>query len=193
MSVDYYNSNSESFIKDTRNIDMKKNYEVFLANVPDRGLILDVGCGSGRDSLIFQKLGYRVDAFDGSSSMVSEAKKLTGLNIELSTFEDFEFNRSYNGIWACASLLHVRRANLVSILTRLSEGLISGGVLYSSFKYGNNERLNGERYFNDINEHVLKAYVDTVPNISVMQTWVTGNRRTNDNDEKWLNSLLLKA
>jgi len=193
MSVDYYNSNSESFIKDTRNIDMKKNYEVFLANVPDRGLILDAGCGSGRDSLIFQKLGYRVDAFDGSSSMVSEAKKLTGLNIELSTFEDFEFNRFYNGIWACASLLHVRRANLVSILTRLSEGLISGGVLYSSFKYGNNERLNGERYFNDINEHVLKAYVDTVPNISVMQTWVTGNRRTNDNDEKWLNSLLLKT
>ena len=193
MSVDYYNNNSESFIKDTRNIDMKKNYEVFLANIPDQGLILDAGCGSGRDSLIFQKLGYRVDAFDGSSSMVSEAKKLTGLNIELSTFEDFEFNRSYNGIWACASLLHVRRANLVSILTRLSEGLISGGVLYSSFKYGNNERLNGERYFNDINEHVLKAYVDTVPNISVMQTWVTGNRRTNDNDEKWLNSLLLKA
>ena len=193
MSVDYYNSNSESFIKDTRNIDMKKNYEVFLANVPDRGLILDAGCGSGRDSLIFQKLGYRVDAFDGSSSMVSEAKKLTGLNIELSTFEDFEFNRFYNGIWACASLLHVRRVNLVSILTRLSEGLISGGVLYSSFKYGNNERLNGERYFNDINEHVLKAYVDTVPDISVMQTWVTGNRRTNDNDEKWLNSLLLKT
>tara|TARA_B110000238_G_scaffold185454_1_gene213715 strand:+ start:819 stop:1337 length:519 start_codon:yes stop_codon:yes gene_type:complete len=172
---------------------MKKNYEVFLANIPDQGLILDAGCGSGRDSLIFQKLGYRVDAFDGSSSMVSEAKKLTGLNIELSTFEDFEFNRFYNGIWACASLLHVRRANLVSILTRLSEGLISGGVLYSSFKYGNNERLNGERYFNDINEHVLKAYVDTVPDISVMQTWVTGNRRTNDNDEKWLNSLLLKA
>tara|TARA_B110000240_G_scaffold161429_1_gene180557 strand:+ start:480 stop:1061 length:582 start_codon:yes stop_codon:yes gene_type:complete len=193
MSVDYYNNNSESFIKDTRNIDMKKNYEVFLANIPDQGLILDAGCGSGRDSLIFQKLGYRVDAFDGSSSMVSEAKKLTGLNIELSTFEDFEFNRFYNGIWACASLLHVRRANLVSILTRLSEGLISGGVLYSSFKYGNNERLNGERYFNDINEHVLKAYVDTVPDISVMQTWVTGNRRTNDNDEKWLNSLLLKA
>ena len=193
MSVDYYNNNSESFIKDTRNIDMKKNYEVFLANIPDQGLILDAGCGSGRDSLIFQKLGYRVDAFDGSSSMVSEAKKLTGLNIELSTFEDFEFNRFYNGIWACASLLHVRRANLVSILTRLSEGLISGGVLYSSFKYGNNERLNGERYFNDINEHVLKAYVDTVPNISVMQTWVTGNRRTNDNDEKWLNSLLLKT
>ncbi|MGY9035932.1 MAG: class I SAM-dependent methyltransferase [Rhodobacterales bacterium] len=193
MSVDYYNNNSESFIKDTRNIDMKKNYEVFLANIPDQGLILDAGCGSGRDSLIFQKLGYRVDAFDGSSSMVSEAKKLTGLNIELSTFEDFEFNRFYNGIWACASLLHVRRVNLVSILTRLSEGLISGGVLYSSFKYGNNERLNGERYFNDINEHVLKAYVDTVPNISVMQTWVTGNRRTNDNDEKWLNSLLLKT
>ena len=193
MSVDYYNNNSESFIKDTRNIDMKKNYEVFLANIPDQGLILDAGCGSGRDSLIFQKLGYRVDAFDGSSSMVSEAKKLTGLNIKLSTFEDFEFNRSYNGIWACASLLHVRRVNLPSILTRLSEGLISGGVLYSSFKYGNNERLNGERYFNDINEHVLKAYVDTVPNISVMQTWVTGNRRTNDNDEKWLNSLLLKA
>jgi SAM-dependent methyltransferase len=193
MSVDYYNNNSESFIKDTCNIDMKKNYEVFLANIPDQGLILDAGCGSGRDSLIFQKLGYRVDAFDGSSSMVSEAKKLTGLKIELSTFEDFEFNRFYNGIWACASLLHVRRVNLVSILTRLSEGLISGGVLYSSFKYGNNERLNGERYFNDINEHVLKAYVDTVPNISVMQTWVTGNRRTNDNDEKWLNSLLLKT
>jgi 2-polyprenyl-3-methyl-5-hydroxy-6-metoxy-1,4-benzoquinol methylase len=193
MSVDYYNNNSESFIKDTRNIDMKKNYEVFLANIPDQGLILDAGCGSGRDSLIFQKLGYRVDAFDGSSSMVSEAKKLTGLNIKLSTFEDFEFNRSYNGIWACASLLHVRRVNLPSILTRLSEGLISGGVLYSSFKYGNNERLNGERYFNDINEHVLKAYVDTVPDISVMQTWVTGNRRTNDNDEKWLNSLLLKT
>ena len=53
---DYYKENAKSFILDTMNADMSEQYQNFLKFMPKKGKILDLGCGSGRDSLYFQNL-----------------------------------------------------------------------------------------------------------------------------------------
>jgi hypothetical protein len=51
-----------------------------------------------------------------------------------------------------ASFLHIARRHLHSALDKLANSLKRKGVLYVSFKYGDLERLEGERFFNDMNE-----------------------------------------
>lgn len=51
MSVDFYNKNAESFFSQTVEADMSMLYKKFLDRLPaKKGKILDLGCGSGRDS-----------------------------------------------------------------------------------------------------------------------------------------------
>ena len=74
MSIEFYNQNAERFIQDTLNIDMQSLYQRFVEYLPEVALVLDAGCGSGRDSLAFLKMGYSVEAFDASDEMVDYAK-----------------------------------------------------------------------------------------------------------------------
>ena len=81
-----------------------------------------------------------VSAFDASNEMVKAATKLTGLQIAQMTFEKISLAEKYDGIWACASLLHVERKNLKTVIINLANSLNEGGIIYSSFKYGETER-----------------------------------------------------
>jgi len=61
-NVGYYNQNSEQFVQTTLNVNMESLYQAFLVLLPNGGHILDLGCGSGRDTLAFRNKGYQVEA-----------------------------------------------------------------------------------------------------------------------------------
>ena len=65
-TIDYYNQYADKFVVSTFHIVMEEIYHSFIRYLPDGGDILDLGCGSGRDSLAFKKLGYLVEAIDCS-------------------------------------------------------------------------------------------------------------------------------
>ena len=88
-TIDYYNKNANMYCDKTINIDMSKQYELFLKYVKTGGKILDFGCGSGRDSLYFKNLGYDVTAIDGSSELCKIASMYTGLDVKCMDFNDF--------------------------------------------------------------------------------------------------------
>jgi SAM-dependent methyltransferase len=136
----YYDSQSEEFCQRTATLDMSRFYAPFLELMPAGGSILDAGCGSGRDSLAFLQKGYRVVSMDASPAMVKAAAALIGKTVRLLTFAEMDFDAEFDGIWACASLLHVPREHLSCILARFARALKSNGAFYLSFKYGN---LNG--------------------------------------------------
>jgi 2-polyprenyl-3-methyl-5-hydroxy-6-metoxy-1,4-benzoquinol methylase len=69
MSINYYNKNFTEFIDRTLSVDMSTLTNRFLSYMVDKGVILDLGCGSGRDSKTFMSLGYDVYAIDGSEEM----------------------------------------------------------------------------------------------------------------------------
>ena len=85
---------------------MESIYAPFLRYLPEHGSILDLGCGSGRDTLAFLQKAYQVEAIDYSESLVKKAQELTGLPVRHQSFYELDEENKYDGVWACASLLH---------------------------------------------------------------------------------------
>jgi SAM-dependent methyltransferase len=151
-TVTYYNDHAASFFADTVNVDMAELQARFLAHVPAGGLVLDAGCGSGRDSRAFMAQGYRVRAFDASPALARLASELLGQPVATRTFAHVDETACYDGIWACASLLHLREQEVPSALGRLWSSLKPEGVFYLSFKLGEGERTHNGRHFTDATE-----------------------------------------
>jgi len=188
----YYNQHAQHFVEATLHVDMRSLYEPFLEELPANAHLLDAGCGSGRDALAFQQLGYQVSAFDASEPLAAHASKLLGIPVAVRRFEDVDEVEQYNGIWACASLLHVSESQLPHVLARLWRALKSGGVLYCSFKHGTGERVQGERHFTDADEARIGLWTQALAGLSRSRCWLTQDQRP-DRDEQWLNVLLYKA
>lgn len=190
MSVAFYESNADTFIAQTVDVDMASLYQRFCKNLKPGASVLDAGCGSGRDALAFSRMGYDVVGFDASAKMVAAASKLASVPVYEMTFQDMEFDRKFDGIWACASLLHVQRTQLPGVVRSLGEFLMPTGVLYASFKYGRQEREKGGRYFNDMDEAHLDHLASLVPSLRVLESWTTADQRPDRPKEKWLNAIL---
>jgi 2-polyprenyl-3-methyl-5-hydroxy-6-metoxy-1,4-benzoquinol methylase len=192
MTIEYYQRNANTFFESTKAVDMSDFYQLFTSDLPKGGLILDAGCGSGRDTKSFLNMGYRVEAFDASSELALLASELTGIEVKTSKFEYVSQNEIYDGIWCCASLLHVPLDELPQTLGRLTAALKPKGVLYMSFKYGDTQREVEGRLFTDMNEARLTALLKPLTNFSEHQTWVTHDKRP-DRADVWLNVLLKKS
>ena len=190
-TIDYYNKHAEEFTASTFEVDMESLYQPFLAELPGGTRILDVGCGSGRDTLAFKNKGYYVDAIDYSEELVKKATRLTGIPIKLKSFYEVDDYEAYDGIWACASLLHCERSRLAEVLEKMVQALKPNGVIYMSFKYGDSDRDQDGRQFTDLDENQAEALLEQFDNVQHIQQWVTLDQRP-DRQEKWLNLLWKK-
>jgi SAM-dependent methyltransferase len=193
LSDHYYEQNAATFFTDTIDVDMTPLYQRFLPRLPDRADILDAGCGSGRDAKSFADLGHHVIAFDASPSLVALAESHLGQTVQCLRFQDIAWLTTFDGIWACASLLHVPAAELPEVMRRLCHALKSGGVLYASFKYGNGEREHHGRRFTDLDEPGLTALLRQVPELEPLETWTTSDLRPGRQGDRWLNTLLRRT
>jgi 2-polyprenyl-3-methyl-5-hydroxy-6-metoxy-1,4-benzoquinol methylase len=193
MSVEFYDHNSESFFVQTVSADMSAAQNRFLQHVPKGGRILDAGCGSGRDAKAFVEQGYEVEAFDASAEMVRLAAAHTGLPIRQMTFQDMQWNRYFDGIWASASLLHVPRAELLGIMSKFTRALRTGGMWYVSFKHGASDREKDGRHFTDLTEEALRTELKAMQDLEVVEVWVSQDVRPNRASEFWLNSLIRRV
>ena len=111
-------------------------------------VILDFGCGSGRDSKYFQDLGYLVTALDGSKELALLAEKLLNKTVTVKDFRDFNDVEQYDGMWASASLLHLNQGDLIKVLKSLRYALKKEGILYTCFKEGQGEEIDAlGRYY----------------------------------------------
>lgn len=190
-TIDYYNKHAEEFTASTFEVDMESLYRPFLAELPGGTRILDVGCGSGRDTLVFKNKGYHVDAIDYSEELVKKATRLTGIPIKLQSFYEIDADEAYDGIWACASLLHCERSRLAEVLEKMVQALKPNGVIYMSFKYGDSDREKDGRAFTDLNEQQAQELLAQFDQVSLVQQWITVDKRP-EREEQWLNLLLKK-
>lgn len=177
----------------TIHVDRKELYEQFLAEIPRKGNILDIACGTGRDTSAFRKMGYKVVLIDAVSNMVEATSKLTGQSAFLVRFDEFAFENEFDGVWASGSLLHVSRADLALTFSRIARVLRQDGVLYTSFKHGDSERIGGTRFFNDMNEPLLRQCLDKNVELQPFRIWTTEDARPERRGEKWLNVIVRKT
>ena len=193
MSIGYYDANAVLFFADTAFVDMSEVHARFVAALPPGARVLDAGCGSGRDALAFCNLGFEVTAFDGSPRMVEMAMAHTGLPVLLLTFAEVTWTEVFDGIWSCASLLHVPRPELPAVMARLRDALVPGGVWEMSFKVGAGERQVAGRHFTDLDEAAVRALVAEVGGLDVMASHTSFDLRPGKETEGWTNALVRRT
>jgi len=192
QTMAYYEANAQRFFENTHAINMDSIYEPFLSLLPSGAHILDTGCGSGRDSRAFLERGYEVTAMDASEAMVELASQHIGRPVLHMSFDQVQYEEQFDGVWACASLLHAPRLGLPEVLERLGKALKEEGVMYASFKYGEEEIIRNGRLFSNYSENSFRQMLEPQPELKLVRLWKTMGLRPDSIDTGWLNVLLRK-
>lgn len=192
-TIDYYNQNASDFMAETVKVNFEETQKMFLRYLPKNALILDFGCGSGRDTKYFLEHGYRVEATDGSLEICKAATKISGIPVKQMLFQELNEKQKYDGIWACASILHLPKNILLIVLQKMCDAIKDHGTIYTSFKYGCCEREKNGRYFTDFTEETFEKFMRQKPGLKIEKTWITSDVRAERGDERWLNIILRKA
>jgi SAM-dependent methyltransferase len=192
QTLAYYNEHAEDFINQTQSVDMGLLYETFLSYIPKNGSILDAGCGSARDALAFYQKHYDVVAFDASRAIVDIVSKQCAFPIYHASFLNFNTQTKFDGIWACASLLHVPTEDQVESILHLSSMLKIDGVFYLSYKLGKTENEHNGRYFCNFDEPSFSEIAQQLTDLHIVEQWVTTDQRKNRAQEQWFNVILRK-
>lgn len=185
----YYEQNAKSYIEDTVNVsfDIQRNF--FLKYLPAKSKILDLGCGSGRDSKAFIEQGYTVCAVDGSNRLCEFASAFIGQPVRNLLFTQLDYVNEFDGIWACSSLLHLSIKELYQVLPLLIKACNKNAIIYMSFKYGDFEGYKGERYFTYMNEKKFRDVIQDYP-LKIIEESISSDVRKNRETENWYNVIL---
>lgn len=191
--IKYYDINGEKFSADTRDLEFKEIQSRFLRYLKPGSRILDLGCGSGRDTKYFLQKGFLVEAIDGSAQMCKIASDYTGICVERKLFQDIDDRDKYDGIWACASLVHLPYNVLIQTFDSVGTAMREKSVFYASFKYGEFEGWRKERYFTDMTEEKMAEVLRQTQLFELKEMWITSDARAGREEEKWLNIILVKS
>ena len=191
-TIEYYNENVSKFVNDTQDVVFCATQDLFLSYLNEGDSILDFGCGSGRDTKYFLSKGYKVDATDGSEEICKVASDYTGINVKCLLFNELDEIDKYDGIWACASILHLDRDDLIDVFHRIVRALKDNGILYTSFKYSEFEGMRNGRYFTDFTIESFNEFQTNIPEFIIEKKWITSDVRAGREDEKWLNLIMRK-
>jgi len=182
QTMAYYEANAQRFFENTHAVNMDSIYEPFLSLLPSGAHILDTGCGSGRDSRAFLERGYEVTAMDASEAMVELASQHIGRPVLHMSFDQVQYEEQFDGVWACASLLHAPRLGLPEVLERLGKALKEEGVMYASFKYGEEEIIRNGRLFSNYSENSFRQMLEPQPELKLVRLWKTMGLRPDSID-----------
>ena len=188
-TLNWYRENAEEFISRTEPVDMSALYDAFLSHVPAGGRVMDLGCGAGNAALHFSKKRYDVLAVDGCPELCEHTRRRVGCPVRVLRFDELDYENAFDGVWACASLLHLRMNELPRVLRLIRRSLKPGGVFYASFKHGETERDKNGRVFSDMTESSLRRLIDDAGGFRDVSLWTTGDARPDRADEKWVNLL----
>lgn len=187
----FYDRTAAAYVERTFHLDMTKPRRELTRLLRPGARVLDAGCGSGRDALAFSQAGFEVDAFDASPEMAALARAHTGLDVACHTFDDVTALERYDGIWACASLVHLDDEGLLRALTRLMAALKVGGVIFMSLKKGEGLRFAEDgRVFNDF---TLERLTELEPLRSLELLRYSQNVSALNQSDMWLNAVFRKV
>lgn len=186
----YYESNAERYAAETFSADMSEQYQSFLPLLKKRAKILDVGSGSGRDACYFKKQGYQVTALEPSKNLCREIRKVFPGEIVCSEVQSYQPMERYDGIWACASLIHLKEEEVLHFFEKIDLYLEDSGIIYVSGKNGiSTGEVEDGRFFLEFTEQLVEKILTVNKQLKLEQLWYTedvNGRR----GFRWMNVIL---
>ena len=141
-TIEHYSERAVEFRDGTRDHDVSQNIDALLRHIeaPPPFVILDFGCGPGRDLKTFADLGHNAIGLEGAAPFAAQARTYSGCEVWEQDFLRLDLpEERFDGVFANASLFHVPRQELPRVLGELHAALKPGGILFSSNPHGNNE------------------------------------------------------
>lgn len=173
-TLEYYNKNAKIYCEQTLVGNLSENYERFLSRLPQKAYILDFGCGSGRDSKYFKDNGYKVKAIDGSLELCKLASKYINQEVICMNFDELDEQDTYDGIWACSSILHVEEEKLDNILIKMIKAVKANGIIYASFKIGEGHEIKEGKYYNYVTKPKMEEVLNNISkNVKIIDYFET--------------------
>lgn len=196
-TFEFYTKNAQDYFDETLAYDINHVRDRFVSLLPRTTLntphILDLGCGSGRDSKAFIDVGYTVTALEASKDLAFLAEAFIGQAVLNIRYQQLQQQNAYDAIWACASLLHCPKSQIEYVMQNCINALQEAGVFYFSFKQGEGERLDESgRFFNDYTVVSLKALIAKFDQLEVIDIW-QATTPLRGQDQTWINGLVRKV
>ena len=187
MMSNYYESNAERYAAETISADMSEQYQRFLPLLKKGAKILDVGSGSGRDACYFQKQGYQVTALEPSKNLCREIRKVFSREIVCSEVQNYRPTERYDGIWACASLIHLKEEEVLHFFEKIDLYLEDSGIIYVSGKNGiSTGEVEDGRFFLEFTEQLVEKILTVNKQLKLEQLWYTEDVNSRKGF-RWLN------
>lgn len=187
-TLNYYDNNAEEFVNNTFSVDTTQTIAGFVKNIRVGGEILDVGCGSGRDSKYFLELGYKVTAFDASKEIANIASDKINHPVLHLQVQEMNWENKFDGVWAMASLLHLPKDEIPNAIQKCITSLKEGGTFFASFKSGEGESFDNKgRYFSYFSIEELNTIMETFPEIDKFKVTYSGTEDALKRDVTWIN------
>ena len=177
LTVEAYDAFAEEYAAGASPLDSVAQADLaeFVAALGPGARVLEIGSGSGRDAVALEALGLSVRRTDVSRSFVRRLREAGHDADVLDPLTDDLADparapgagaAAYDGVWANASLLHVRREDLPTVLARLAAVTRPGGVLRMAVKEGEGARFSthgsvrAPRHFTFWREAPLRAVLE---------------------------------
>jgi len=193
QTIAYYDREADAYVARTVGADMSEVYNRFLVRVAKHGLILDVGSGSGRDLLEFRNRKYEPRGIEPSRELALRARAYSGEECAVANISTIPW-KNFDGVWACASLLHIPKAHVAKSLQKLVDALKPGGAIYASLRYGTGpgRSLPDGRYFEDYTTEQVKALFEGQPDLERVELWETKDLANERREDTWINVIATK-
>ena len=189
----FYSEKAEIFFEETLKIDLSPSYKAFFEGLSSDALILDLGCGSGRDTKNFRKQGYSVESWEPNEKLARLAENYLDFAVKrASSYELKSFNK-YDGIWASASLLHLDLEDFCKTLHSIKNALKPRGVFYTSFKWGSKDFYREGRFFLMMNEERLFHCFEKVNGLNILEIRKRADHRSERSGEYWIECIAIRS
>ena len=189
----HYDTNVHWHERKSLSYSWERQIKIFISLLKGKK-VLDVGCGTGRDSRVFLKAGLEVEGIDFSGKSIQVCRnELPGGRFIVQDLRYFRRKDDYyDGIWACASLLHLKKKHLLHVLKRFVKMLKTGGVMFISVKQGLGEKLLtdncGKRFFSfytvpELTKIVQKSGLKVVKTVLIKSKQI---KKKSQSDTVWV-------
>lgn len=135
-TIQTYDRIAEEFAQANPDIEIWRDEFEYFKKLIKGKKVIDIGCGHGREAVLFLASGFDYIGIDASKNMLIEARKtVKGGKFILMDFYNLEFpDLTFDGFWAASSLLHVPRSKIGRVLKSVHKIIKDGGVGFISLK-----------------------------------------------------------